>query len=76
VEHIFPPEIAKLIYSIAICPRMQADKIIWAGTSTGTFIVRNAYQLEVDRRGRFQGSGSSNPELDSAWSTTWRLQVP
>jgi len=32
VESIFPSNVAESICSIAICPTLQQDRLIWAGT--------------------------------------------
>jgi len=76
LEQIFPSEIAELICNMAICPQLQRDRLTWEGTTTGSFTVPNAYHLEVDRRERFQGSGSSSSGAELVWSSIWQLQVP
>jgi len=48
VEHIFPQEVADQICGMAISPRTNQDKLIWAATSTGVFSVSSAYHLQLD----------------------------
>jgi hypothetical protein len=30
---------------MAICPRTQQDRVVWAGNKSGLFMIRSAYHL-------------------------------
>lgn len=69
IEQIFPLETVEQICSIAICPRLMPDKVIWVGSTTRLFTVQSAYHLEIDRRAQAQASCSMNPTQNPAWKT-------
>jgi hypothetical protein len=76
VESLFPEPTATKIYNIAISPRSQVDRLIWAGTKNRAFSVKSAYYMEIERRMRFKGGCSTNPDLHPLWKVIWKLQVP
>jgi hypothetical protein len=76
VESLFPQPTATKIYNIAISPRSQVDRLIWAGTKNGAFSVKSAYNMDIERRMRFKGGCSTNPDLHPLWKVIWKLQVP
>lgn len=43
VRQILCPMEADLVLSIPLSPRLPLDKMVWAGTSSGKFLVRSAY---------------------------------
>jgi hypothetical protein len=45
IEQIFPAETVEQICSIAICPQLMPDKLIWASSTTRLFIVRRCLSL-------------------------------
>jgi len=69
VESIFPINVVESNCSIAICPRLQQDRLIWAGTKNGSISVRSAYHLELDRISWKQSSCSVNPDMNEMWNT-------
>jgi hypothetical protein len=62
--------------SMAICPRMQQDQLIWASTKNGMYSVRSAYHLELDRRTWNQSICSMNPDQSEVWKAIWKLKIP
>jgi hypothetical protein len=76
IEHIFPSGTVEKICSLAISPRTQEDKLVWAGSKSGAFSVRSAYHLEVDRRSRVVGSSSVCASSNSSWSRIWKMKIP
>jgi hypothetical protein len=76
VEHIFSLETVERICSIFISPGTQEDKLIWAGTKTGSFSVRCAFHLEVDHRTKEMGSVLSRSVTSPFWRRLWKLRVP
>lgn len=75
VEGLFPSAIAESICGLAICPRMQQDRLIWAGTKNGLYSVRSAYHLELDRRTREQSSCSMYHAQSMVWLVIWKLNI-
>jgi len=75
IEHIFPMETVEKICSLAISPRTQEDKLVWAGSKSGSFSVRNAYHLEVDRRSRVVGCSSAGASSSLFWSRLWKMKI-
>lgn len=76
IEHFFPSGTMEKICSLAISPRTQEDKQVWAGSKSGAFSVRNAYHLEVDKRSRVVGSSSVCASSNSSWSRIWKMKIP
>jgi hypothetical protein len=76
VEAIFSGHKAAEICSMALFPCSQVDKLIWAGTKNGGFLMRGAYHLEVERRRIDQGCCSSNPDIHPVWKIIWKLRIP
>jgi hypothetical protein len=76
VESVFSVEVAERICGLAICPRLQQDQIIWAGTKNGVFSMRSAYLLELERKNRFQSSSSISPDNSLIWDTIWSMKIP
>lgn len=48
VNSVFPRGIAEKICGLAICPRLQQDRVIWVGTKNGVFSVRSTYHLDLE----------------------------
>lgn len=42
IESIFPEHVAAQICGLAISPRSQQDRTIWAGTKNGRFTIQSA----------------------------------
>jgi ribonuclease HI len=76
IKQIFPEETVEQICSIPINPRSQEDKLIWVGTKNGSFSVRSAYHLEVERRRRGNWSTSSIQSTIPIWRRLWNLKLP
>jgi hypothetical protein len=70
---VFLKHVAEQICSVAISPRSQMDRIIWAGTKNGYFSVKSAYYLKVDCRRRDNESCSMNPDSQTVWKNIWNL---
>jgi hypothetical protein len=76
IEQIFPQEIVEKICSLPICPRSQEDRLVWAGTKLGTFSVRSAYHLEMERRSRIVGCSSLASPSSLYWQRLWKIKIP
>jgi hypothetical protein len=75
-KHIFSPATVENICSMAICPHLLQDRLVWAGTPTGDFSVKSAYHLDVRRRSSSVPSTSVSGIPSPIWSAIWSLQVP
>ncbi|XP_062152046.1 uncharacterized protein LOC133860461 [Alnus glutinosa] len=58
VRDIFDPREAARIGSVMLSPLNQKDKLIWRGTTIGTFTVRNANHMAMNRLAQSKGEGS------------------
>ncbi|XP_062176144.1 uncharacterized protein LOC133881222 [Alnus glutinosa] len=76
IEQIFSQETVDKICSLSICPRTQEDRLIWASTKLGSFSVRSAYHLEMERRARIAGESSSASQSNPYWQHLWKIKVP
>jgi len=62
--------------SVLISPLMKPDRVVWHGTSSRIFTVRNAYHLYMVKRTQAKGESSRGAEVDPLWNQIWSLQVP
>ena len=63
--------------SIALSPTLPEDRLIWAMTSSGKFMVNSAYRLVLDERAGHDTEESSNSMcMKEFWKFIWRLKVP
>jgi ribonuclease HI len=76
IKQIFREETVEQICSIPINPRSQEDRLIWEGTKNGSFSVRSAYHLEVERRRRENWSTSALQSAIPIWRRLWNLKLP
>lgn len=76
IEQIFPQETVEKICSLSICPRSQEDRLVWAGTKLGTFSVRSAYHLEMERRSRVVGCSTMASLSSPFWQRLWKIKIP
>jgi hypothetical protein len=51
------------------------DDIVWRPTQSGEFFVRSAYFLEMERKQRDQGAGSTPSRQSDVWKIVWKLKV-
>ncbi|KAL0009734.1 hypothetical protein SO802_004842 [Lithocarpus litseifolius] len=77
VDSIFLPHKAEAIKGIPLSVRFPPDKLVWAETADGKFIVKSAYYLAVrisfsDTR----GSVSDCSLMRRFWRSLWRLLIP
>jgi hypothetical protein len=61
IKQFFSRETVGKICSILISPQLHEDKLIWAWTNNGLFLVRSAYHLEIEQRDRNNWSTSTFP---------------
>lgn len=74
VRTIFRRKEADLICSLANCPRLQSDWLVWARSKNGDFSIRSAYHFA---KGMVEGSigSSSSLEQDSKmWKMIWNIR--
>ena len=69
-------EEAEIICSMAICPRMQQDRVVWVGNKYGDFSVRSAYHLAKELISKEENGCSRVDVLKPLWKKIWRIQVP
>jgi hypothetical protein len=72
----FSPVTVENICSMAICPHLLQDRLVWAGTPTGEFYVKSAYHLDVRRQSSSVPSTFVSGTPSPIWSAIWSLQVP
>ena len=67
----------KSALSIALSPTLPEDRLIWAFTPSGKFVVKSAYRLALDVRTSHGAKESSNATcMKEFWRFIWRLKVP
>ena len=76
VFDIFHESEASIICNIPLCCYNNEDKLIWRATSSGIFSVRSAYYLDMERKERKKGEGSSSSLNGNFWKEIWSLNVP
>lgn len=77
IHRFFSPDDTKAILSIPLSTKLPGDRLVWAYTPKGNFIVRRAYRLVVASRIGNTFGGASNEENGKIfWKTIWRLNIP
>ena len=77
LDNLFIPHEADLIKSIPLSVTLPADKLVWAKTFTGNFIVRSAYKLAVNLFTTATCGTTSNGSLmRKFWKKIWSLPIP
>jgi len=76
VRRLFDPGDVAKIGSVLISPLCQEDKMIWRGTTAGTFTVRSAYYMELNRLAQDRGEGSGANAHVEVWKTIWGMHAP
>ena len=69
IHDIFTAKEAKLIYGMAVSPRIGEDRLVWRCTKNGEFSVRSAYHLAKDK---FEVDMRNCSNRDSNW-LLWRV---
>ena len=73
----FSSDDAKAILSIPLSTKLPSDRLVWAYTPRGNFIVRKAYRLAMGSGIGNTFGGASNEENGKIfWKTIWRLNIP
>jgi hypothetical protein len=55
IHEVYNADEVARIYSLALSPNGQEDKLMWIENANGNFSIRTAYHLESWERGMFQG---------------------
>lgn len=76
IHKIFNPVEAASICGLALSPHGQPDQLIWQGNPSGTYTVRSAYHLELERRIRQTRESSTPHTASGVWRKIWRLGIP
>lgn len=50
---------------------MPPDKLVWAATPNGTFIVKSAYWIAMEIKEAEQEGNSGNASQSRLWKTIW-----
>ena len=77
IDSLFIAHKAELIKSIPLSATLPANKLVWAETNNGKFIVRSAYKLAVSlfKLGN-RGTTSNGSLLRKFWKKVWSLPIP
>ena len=68
VDALFVPHEAKVIKAIPISSHLPEDKMIWAWSNNGVFLVKNAYWVACQMSiAEFSGSSSDGSQERSFW---------
>ena len=80
IEKLLLPCEVDTVKCISLSSRLPANKLIWAKTNNGLFIVKSAYKVAVDilDASPLDSSGSSFDESNMRrfWKRVWKLDVP
>jgi len=67
---------AKVITGIPLSPGLPPVRMVWKGTTNGSFTVRSAYHLGKEIQAMEGGHCSYVGEGVTVWKAIWALQVP
>jgi hypothetical protein len=76
IKDNFSEQEVGLICNIPISRYGGPDRVIWRPSSTGSFTVRSAYYLEMEKLTRRWGEGSRSSGYDPLWKILWSLGIP
>jgi ribonuclease HI len=76
IRELFTSAVAEEICSLPICPTRLPDKLIWCGTSNGSFSVKSAYHMGKQLSIQAVGECSRASEINKFWTSLWALNVP
>lgn len=76
VKQVFHPDDACSILAITLSNRLPYDKVVWAYTPMGKFIVRSAYKLALAEFVNNMGETSNNKNHKIFWRKFWGLNLP
>ena len=76
IRHTFSPDDAWSIMSIPLSSKLPPDRLIWAYTSKGNFMVRSAYKIALSSSSAQRSENSSSGNRSSFWKNLCRLNVP
>ena len=77
VQQFFSPTDASTILSIPFSFRLPCDRMAWAFTPKGDFMVRSAYKLALEMvHDGNSGEASNNQSNKLFWKIIWRLNIP
>lgn len=76
IKDIFLEEDVAKICSLAISPRTQQDRMVWAGNKNGVFSVRSAYHLAKDLNSRHDSGCSGCDSMTPLWKRIWKISGP
>ena len=78
IEEIFLPFEAESIKQIPLVRVNKPDRLIWAQSPNGCFLVQSAYHMLVEesRKRAQRASSSSAQRWSSFWNKLWSIQVP
>lgn len=74
IGEIFWDEESHIIMDIPLGVHRRADKLIWALTDHGRFIVKSAYYAILSIKRAKQGAVSNS--RSSTWIDLWSLSIP
>jgi hypothetical protein len=75
IDNCFPAYVANIIKNIPLCPLFPPDKIIWNGTSSRSFSVKNAYHMALDLLKQKNGECSYSVGNRDFWKKIWSTNV-
>ena len=77
IRGCFTEEDADAILSIPLSFHRPKDKLIWAGSPSGNFTVKNAYRLAYEENRGGSNADCSNPSArKNVWKGLWRMNLP
>lgn len=76
IRNSFSEEEAEVICNLPINKYQVQDKLVWYPTSTGEFLVRSAYHLEMERCGSMKGECSYLNKNRDLWNCIWKWRIP
>ena len=77
VKQVFLPDEAQTILSIPRSNKQASDRIIWAYTTKGIFIVNSAYKVTLAASPYASTVGESDTiAKETFWRTLWILDIP
>lgn len=64
-----------MISNIPLSKFNREDRLIWSPTKKGSFIVKSAYKLAIEKLSINGGDGSNVSKDKCIWKSIWNLPV-
>jgi hypothetical protein len=75
IQDVFSEDEARVIVGIPLSSSLPPNRMVWRGTTNGSFTVKSAYHLGKEIQALEEGQCSHVEEGVDVWKAIWALQV-